>query len=288
MNSQSCRYNVTANAGCQDTGNRSAGGSVLHFNGPYLDGNQKPIFATAILNEVRVAGTTTSGVFGTRDWAEIKITGAGTTRGLKLFYYNDEELRLVYEFNDMYLVAGDIISVGINQGATSRPDRTSGTITTPLAISLQETAGFDGTDGTFILTYCATGENDTVDTSRAECNLPYKGIQDALYYSDRDGTLTQQMVAGPLTHFYYNLQSFWPIAERPIFGLNDRVIQLAGICVASDSTASENSTYLCSNGDGGVSRAPADTGTVRNAGKSAWRHFAVAGLTSNAANNPWP
>jgi phosphatidylserine/phosphatidylglycerophosphate/cardiolipin synthase-like enzyme len=287
MTAATCRYSVTANATCVDAGTRSANGSVLHFNGPYLDGNQKPIFATAILNEIRVAGSTSLGAFGAKDWAEIKVTGAGTTRGLKLFYYNDEDLRLVYEFNDMYVVNGNILSVGVAQGATAIPDRTSGTLSFPMAIQLQETAGFDGTDGTFILTYCAVGENDSVDTSRAECNLPYKGIQDALYYSDRDGTLTQQMVAGPLTHFYYNLQSFWPIAERPIFGLNDRAIQLTGICVSSDSTSSENSSYLCSSGDGGVGRAQADLGAVRNAGKSAWKHFAVAGLTSNAINTGW-
>lgn len=281
MTAATCRYSVTANAACVDAGTRTANGSVLHVNGPAGG------FATAILNEVRVAGSTSSGPFGTKDWAEIKITGAGTTRGLKLFYYNDEEMRLVYEFNDMYLVAGNIVSVGVAQAAAARPDRTSGTITPPLAISLQDTAGFDGTDGTFILTYCATGENDTVDTSKAECNLPYKGIQDALYYTDRDGSLTQQMVAGPLTHFYDNLQSFWPMSERPIYGLNDRTIQLTGICVASDFTAAENSTYLCSSSDGGVSRAQTDTGAVRNAGKSAWKHFAVSGLTSNATNTGW-
>lgn len=281
-----CRYRVNANATCVDIGARPATSS-LHVNAPSAG------FATAILNEVRVAGSTSSGVFGTKDWAEIKVTGAGTTRGLKLFYYNDEDLRLVYEFNDMHISATqiaanqNILSVGVAQGATAIPDRTSGTLTFPMAIQLQETAGFDGTDGTFILTYCAVGENDTVDTSRAECSLPYKGIQDALYYSDRDGTLTQQMVAGPLTHFYYNLQSFWPMAERPIFGLNDRAIQLTGICVSSDSTSSENNSYLCSSGDGGVGRAQADTGAVRNAGKSAWKHFAVAGLTSNAINTGW-
>ncbi|MBX3722222.1 MAG: lamin tail domain-containing protein [Turneriella sp.] len=281
MTAPTCRYSVTANAACVDAGTRSASGSVLHVNGPAGG------FATAILNEVRVAGSTSSGPFGAKDWAEIKITGVGTTRGLKLFYYNDEEMRLVYEFSDMYLVAGNIVSVGVAQAAASRPDRTSGTLAPTLAISLQDTAGFDGTDGTFILTYCATGENDTVDTTRAECNLPYKGIQDAVYYTDRDGSLTQQMVAGPLTHFYENLQSFWPISERPIYGLNDRTIQLTGICVASDFTAAENSAYLCSSSDGGISRAQADTGAVRNAGKSAWKHFAVSGLTSNAVNTGW-
>ncbi len=290
MTAPTCRYSVTANATCKDSdvaGVRNAGGSVLHVNGP------AGAFATAIINEVRVAGSVSVGTFGAKDWAEIKITGAGTTRGLKLYYYNDEELRLVYEFSDMYTPAGTILSVGIAQAAFIQPDRTSGTLTFPMAISLRDTAGFDGTDGTFILTYCATGENDTVDTTKAECSLPYKGIQDALYYTDRDGTLTQQMVVGPLTHFYNNLQSFWPMPERPVFGLNDRVTQLTGICVSSDASTAENTAYSCSASDGGVSRAAADLGAIRNAGKAGWKHLTASTssaplvLTPNATNTGW-
>ena len=292
MTAATCRYSVTANAACVDAGSRSASGSLLHVNGPAGG------FATAIINEVRVAGSVTVAPFGTKDWAELKVTAAGTTRGLKLFYYNDEDLRLVYELNDMYVTAGNIISIGIAQPAQALPadqypDRDKPTLSFPMPIYVRDTAGFDGTDGTFILTYCAVGENDTVDTTRAECNLAYKGIQDAVYYSDRDGSLTQQMVAGPLTHFYDNLQSFWPMADRPIYGLNDRLIQLTGICIASDASSSENTTYRCNDSDGGFSRAAADTGLVRNAGKSAWKHFTATSsalpnaLTPNSANLGW-
>jgi hypothetical protein len=119
-----------------------------------------------------------------------------------------------------------------------------------------------------------------------ECNLPYKGIQDAVYYSDRDGSLTKLMVQGPLTHFYYNLQSFWPMAERPIFGLNDRTIQLTGACIAADSTTAENTAYLCSNSGGGISRAAADLGAVRNAGKSAWKNYTASTASAPAALSP--
>jgi len=108
-----------------------------------------------------------------------------------------------------------------------------------------------------------------------------------MYYSDRDGSITQGMVTGALRHFYENLQSFWPISQRPIFGLNDRVIQLTGICIGADSNSTENSSYLCSNSSSGVSRSAADTGTVRNAGKSTWKNFSSASMSPNAANTGW-
>ncbi|AFM13500.1 phospholipase D-like domain-containing protein [Turneriella parva] len=259
----------------------------LHLNG-YTSS-----LATAIINEVRVTGTQTAAPFGDKDWVEVKATSNGSLRGLKLYYYNDEDLRLVYELGDIYATTGSIVAIGIAQGSFVQGDRTSGTLAYPLAIQLRDTTGFDATDGTFILTYCATGENDTVDTTRAECNLAYKGIQDTLVYTNRDGTLTKGMVQGPLSHFYYNLQSFWPISERPIFGLNDRTIQLAGACVAADSTTAENTAYLCTNSGGGVSRAAADLGTIRNAGKSAWKNYtastaaAPAALSPAAANTAW-
>lgn len=280
MTSPTCRYLVAPQATCVDSGNRTASSSTLYVNGP------AGAFATAILNEVCMQNCP-SGLFNSKDWAEIKITAAGSTRGLKLFYYNQSELRLVYEFNDMYAPAGSILSVGVAQAAFAQPDRTAGTLTFPMAIQLRDTTGFDSTDGAFILTYCATGENDTVDTSRAECNLPYKGIQDAMYYSDRDGSITQGMVTGALLHFYDNLQSFWPISQRPVFGLNDRVIQLTGICIAADSNSTENATYLCSNSSAGISRSTADTGAIRNAGKSAWKNFSSASMSPNAANTGW-
>lgn len=281
MASPACRYRVTANAACVDlSGTRSANGSELHLNG-YTSS-----LATAIINEVRVTGTQTAAPFGTADWAEIKATSNGSLRGLKLYYYNEEDLRLVYELGDIYATSGSIVAIGVAQGAFVQGDRTSGTLSYPLAIQVRDTAGFDATDGTFILTYCATGENDTVDTTRTECNLPYKGIQDAVYYSDRDGSLTKLMVQGPLTHFYYNLQSFWPMAERPIFGLNDRTIQLTGACIAADSTTAENTAYLCSNSGGGISRAAADLGAVRNAGKSAWKNYTASTASAPAALSP--
>lgn len=280
MTSPTCRYLVAPQASCVDSGNRTASASTLYVNGP------AGAFATAILNEVCVQNCP-SGLFNSKDWAEIKITAAGSTRGLKLFYYNQSELRLIYEFNDMYAPAGSILSVGIAQAAFAQPDRTAGTLTFPMAIQLRDTTGFDGTDGAFILTYCATGENDTVDTSKAECNLPYKGIQDAMYYSDHDGSITQGMVTGALLHFYDNLQSFWPISQRPVFGLNDRVIQLTGICIAADTNSTENATYLCSNSSSGISRSAADTGAVRNAGKSAWKNFSSTSMSPNAANTGW-
>lgn len=285
MTSPTCRYLVAPQASCVDSGNRTASASSLHVNGP------AGAFATAILNEVCVQNCP-SGLFNSKDWAEIKITGAGSTRGLKLFYYNQTEMRLVYQFNDMYVVAGNILSVGVAQSAQAipadqYPDRDKGTLTFPLPVFVRDTTGFDGTDGAFILTYCATGENDTVDTSRSECNLSYKGIQDTLYYSDRDGSLTAGMVNGALRHFYDNLQSFWPISERPVSGLNDRVIQLSGICVAADALSSENSAYFCANSTAGVARSGSDTGSIRNAGKSAWKNFTSANLSPNAANTAW-
>lgn len=283
MTSPACRYLVAPQASCVDSGNRAASASSLHVNGP------AGAFATAILNEVCVQNCGSAGAapFFGKDWAEIKITAAGSTRGLRLFYYNQSELRLVYEFNDMYVPAGSILSVGVAQAAFAQPDRTSGTLAFPMAIQLRDTTGFDGTDGAFILTYCATGENDSVDTSRAECNLAYKGIQDAMYYNDRDGSITQGMVTGALVHFYDNLQSFWPVSQRPVFGLNDRATQLTGICIAADSDSSENATYLCANSSSGISRSAADTGAVRNAGKSAWKNFSSASMSPNAANSGW-
>lgn len=286
MISPSCRYLVAPAASCVDTANRPANATTLHVNGPALSGD--PVFATAIINEVRISGTNSVVPFGTADWAEIKVTGAGSLRGLKFFYYNDEEMRQIYEFGNIYATVGSLIAIGVSQGSVAQPDRTQGSgAFFPMTIQLRDTAGFDGTDGTFILTYCATGENDTVDTGLAECALPYKGIQDALYYTDRDGTLTQAMVAGPLNHFYNNLQSFWPMAERPIYGLNDRTTQLTGACVAADSSAAENGAYLCTSSGAGISRSAADNGSVRNAGKSAWKNFAVGGLSPVAANTGW-
>ena len=108
-----------------------------------------------------------------------------------------------------------------------------------------------------------------------------------MYYSDRDGSLTQGMVTGALLHVYDNLQSFWPISQRPVFGLNDRVVQLTGICIGADSNSSENASYLCSNSSSGISRSAADTGAIRNAGKSAWKNFSSASMSPNAANTGW-
>ncbi|MFO1479605.1 MAG: phospholipase D-like domain-containing protein [Turneriella sp.] len=282
MDSGNCRYNITANASCLDAGARPASGSTIHFSG------YESTLASVIINEVCVTDCPT-GTFNSKDWVELKVkpSGAGSLRGLKLYYYDESEFRLVYEFSDVYAPANSLIAVGLAQAAESRPDRNGATVAYPMAITLRDTAAFGATDGTFILTYCATGENDTVDTAQPGCALPYKGIQDALYYSNRDGTLTQPMVAGPLNHFYSNLQSFWPISERPVFGLNDRNTQLTGSCIAADSSSTENSTYLCTNSGAGIARSSADTGAVRNAGKTGWRNYTRTAMTPNAANATW-
>lgn len=156
-----------------------------------------------------------------------------------------------------------------------------------MAVSLQETTGFGATDGVFILTYCATGENDAVDVSRAECTLPYKGIQDVVFYSNRDGSFTKAMVQGPMQHLFDNLKTFWPLPERPVYGLNDRLIQKAAACIAADLDTNENTLYNCNDGDGGFSRASSDMGATIGLGKAAWKHFRVSLLTSNAANTSW-
>lgn len=280
MASASCRYNITATANCRDAGARASTSSI-HFSG--YDSS----LAAVMINEVCLTDCP-SGTFNSKDWVELRVkpAGAGSLRGLKLYYYDETELRLVYEFSDVYAPNNALIAVGLGQAAESRPDRNGPTVSYPLAISLRDTATFGATDGSFILTYCATGENDTVDTLLPGCALPYKGIQDALYYSNRDGTITQPMVAGPLNHFYNNLQSFWPISERPVFGLNDRTTQLTGSCIAADSSAAENSTYFCTNSGAGLVRSSGDTGAVRNAAKNAWRNYPKGQLTP-AASNIW-
>ncbi|MBS0617276.1 MAG: lamin tail domain-containing protein [Spirochaetes bacterium] len=279
MVAPTCRYSITATATCLDSASHSANGQVLYANG-------QSALATAILNEVCITGCASGAPFNSKDWAEIKVTTAGNLRGLKIFYYDDADLRLIYEFSDTYAPAGAVLAVGVQQAAFAQPDRT-GTLAFPMAIQVRDTAGFGGSDGTFILTYCALGENQSVDTNKTECALPYKGIQDALYYSNRDGTMTSLMVAGPLTHFYENLQSFWPMAVRPIYGLTDRATQLAAICVAADASASENTNFGCSNSYAGVGRSMSDTGSVRNAGKDAWRNLSSAMLTPAAINTAW-
>lgn len=284
LTSPSCRYSVIANSDCVDAANRTAMGSVLYLNGP--TGATGSSYASAILNEICLIGCP-AGVFAGKDWVEIKFTAGGNARGLKLYYYNESEPRLLYEFSDMYVTAGDIASVGMQQALVVQPDRTSGTLTFPLAIQLRDTQGFDATDGMFILTYCALGENDSVDARRSECSLPYKGIQDVLYYSNRDGSLTQGMVTGALTHLYENLQSFWPTSTHPVYGLTDRVTQLSGVCVAPDSSSTENLAYLCTNSLSGFGRSSLDSGKLRNAGKGAWRSFPAKSLTPNAVNTAW-
>jgi len=280
MSSPTCRYLIQPAATCVDNGNRSASASSLHLNGP------APAFANAIINEVCVTGCPAA-TYANKDWAEIKITSSGTARGLKLFYLSESENRLIYEFNDIYATVGSILSVGIAQAAFSLGDRTSGTLIYPLAISLREQTGFDATDGVFVLSYCATGENDAVDTTLAECNLAHKGIQDVLYYSDRDGSLSNGISSGALTHVFSHLKSFWPLPENPAPGLNDRAIQLAGACIAADTLNVENSAYFCSNSGAGIARAAADSGTQKGLGKAAWRLFSSTNLSPAAANSSW-
>ena len=278
MSSPTCRYSVTANASCKDNGNRSASGT-LHFNG-YTAG-----YATAILNEICVTGCP-SGTFNSKDWVEIKTTSAGKLGGLKIYFYNQTALRLLYEFADIYAPANSILAVGIAQASEARLDRTSATANFPMAIQLRETTGFDATDGTFILTYCATGQNDAVSTTDARCNLPNKGLQDAVYYTNRDSSIDKNMVDPALRHFYYHLQNFWPLPELPVAGLNDRTIQLAGACIAADSSSTENSTYYCSNSGAGIARSASDTGTG-SPGKANWRNFPQGSLSPAAANTAW-
>ncbi|GAB4422568.1 MAG: hypothetical protein OHK0011_01680 [Turneriella sp.] len=282
MASPTCRYNITANASCLDAGARTASGSTIHFSG------YTGTLASVIINEVCVTNCP-SGTFNSKDWVELKVkpTGAGSLRGLKLYYYDESEFRLVYEFSDVYAPNNALISVGVAQASESRPDRNGATVTFPMTIALRDSEGFAATDGTFILTYCATGENDTVDTAKAGCSLPYKGIQDAVYYTNRDGSISQSMVAGPLNHFYNNLQSFWPISERPVYGLNDRTTQLTGACIAADSSATENSTYYCTNSGAGIARSGSDSGAVPNAGKTAWKNFTSGTMTPNLPNTFW-
>lgn len=284
MVSPACRYSVTANAGCTDDANRPAAGSLLHVNGP--PGSGGPANASAILNEICITGCP-AGIFAGKDWAEVRITGSGNVRGLKIYYYNESELNLLYEFGDLFAPAGSILSVGVQQANLVQPDRTNGTPTFPLAIRLRDTQGFDATDGAFILTYCALGENDNVDTTRSECRLPDKGIQDAVYYSNRDGTLAQGMASGALAHFYENLRSFWPIPDRPIYGLTNRATQLAGACIAVDTSTVESANYLCDALGSGIGRSATDAGVKKNAGKAAWRNLAAGALTPNAANTAW-
>lgn len=279
MISANCRYLVAPAAACLDAGSRSAVGSTLHLNGPA--GN----FAGAILNEICVTACPAA-TYANKDWAEMKIISAGTTRGLKLFYLNEGEDRLLYEFSDTYATAGAHLSIGVAQAAFAFADRTNGSVTFPLAISLRETTGFDATDGIFVLTYCATSENELVDLNRAECALPHKGIQDVLYYSDRDGALSSGIAKGPLVNVFNNLKTFWPLPERPVLGLNDRQIQLSGACIAADSFSSENSLYFCGNSGAGLARAAADAGT-RGMGKAAWRLFGASNLSPAAANSSW-
>lgn len=280
MASPTCRYSITANSSCRDSGGRIASGT-LHFNG------FTTTLASAIFNEICVTDCPTGAPFNGKDWVELKTLSAGSLRNLKIYYYDESDLNLLYEFGDVHAPANAIVAIGVAQATESRPDRTGPTATFPMLVSLRDTAGFAATDGTFILTYCATGENDTVDTTQPGCNLPRKGIQDAVYYSNRDSTLTRGMVEGPLRHFFNHLQSLWPIGERPIFGLNDRVTQLAGICIAADSSAIENSTYFCSNSGAGIARSGGDTGVIQTPAKAAWRNFAKALLSPGAANTAW-
>jgi phosphatidylserine/phosphatidylglycerophosphate/cardiolipin synthase-like enzyme len=282
MTSPTCRYLIQPQATCVDSGNRSASASSI-----YLSGYESTL-ASVMINEACVTDCP-SGTFNSKDYVELRVkpSGAGSLRGLKLYHYDDKELRLVYEFSDVYASTNSLIAVGVAQAAESRPDRTAPTVSYPMAISLRDTAGFAATDGSFILTYCATGENDTVDTAQPGCALPRKGIQDAVYYSNRDGTIAQAMVAGALNHFYSNLQSFWPISELPVYGLNDRKTQLTGACIAADPDSTENTTYFCSNSGAGLQRSANDTGATLNAGKSAWRNYPKATLSPLAANPAW-
>ncbi|MCS6971455.1 MAG: phospholipase D-like domain-containing protein [Leptospiraceae bacterium] len=280
MASPTCRYQISAAASCHDYGNRSASGSSIHFNG------YTPTLATAILNEICVTDCP-SGTFNGKDWVEIKTTSAGSLRGLKVYYYDDSDLRLLYEFHDVYAPANAIVAIGVAQASFARPDRTSGSPSFPMVIQLRDTEGFTATDGTFILTYCATGENDVVDNNQPGCNLPKKGIQDAVYYSNRDSSIASGMVAGALQHFYTSLKSFWPIAERPVSGLNDRQTQLTAACIAADSSAFENATYFCSNSGAGIARSGSDMGGVQNPAKAAWRNFPKAQLSPAAPNTAW-
>lgn len=279
MTSSTCRYSITPTGTCKDAGNRVAAATAVHANAPAAR-------ATAILNEVCVNGCASGAPFQSQDWVEIKVTQAGSLKGLKIFYYDDTMFTQLYEFSSIYANTGAIIGLGFKQVPDLFADNNP-TLSYPMQIQLRNTTQFSATDGAFILTYCATGENDTVDTSRPECALPNKGIQDALYYSNRDGSLTNGAVKGPLLHFFENLQSFWPITERPIYGLNDRVIQLAGACIGVDSDSNENSTYFCSASSAGVSRAAADMGLSLGTGKAAWRAFPKGGLTPAAANTGW-
>ena len=159
------------------------------------------------------------------DYIELYVMSSGSLRNLQLFEYNFSSKQLLYQFAEWYVTAGSYIWVQTKKTVTEslKSEDKINTRSGNLKICSTDD-GFDGTDDAFILEY----ENGA--------------IQDAVYYSDRDGKLAESMAQGSLTYFFNNLQSIWPISEIPVYQVNDSIVQSAGVDISSSGVAAIHRT----------------------------------------------
>ncbi len=263
FNGSDTLFSAAPTSSCQDFWSVVANTDALYFNG--YNSSRAQVLLNRVNNDT--------------NWIEIRATSAGTVRGLRVFYYNYQGMDLVHEFGELSVAANDILVVSTRRSEAnllknedtynangcdtgfSSPSCTPATRNgSPYHINSMAPT-LTTTDAVIILTYCGTNTENS-----AGCPLPNYGVQDVLYYTNRDGSWTGGFAEGALREVYYNLQNFWPLSQLPVAGLNDRDLQLEGICVAADSLASENATYNCSNSCKGVMRV-----NDLQQGKNSWR-----------------
>lgn len=256
-------FSLTPQTTCLDYLNTQASNQPIVFNG-YASN-----LASVRINKVNYD----------TNWVEIVALNSGSVRGLKLYYYDATGMLLVHELNELFVQANETIVVstrrsegnlaknedkfnanGCDTGFSS-PTCTIGPRNgSPFHIN-SLAPSLTATDAVLILTYCGTNPKNA-----GACGLPNYGVQDVVYYSDRDGTWASGFAEGALREVYEYLQDFWPLSEKPLLGYNDLKIQREGICIKADSLASENALYNCANNCKGVARV--DWGYN---GKNSWR-----------------
>lgn len=259
---QDTLYSVAAQASCKDYLGEQATNTTYVFNG------YSPNLAEVRISKVNVD----------TNWVEIRAITAGSVADLKLYYYDAQGMLLLHEFGELHLNSGEVAVISTRRKATNlekNEDRYNANgcdagFTSPACTpgprngspyhinSLAD--GLTATDGVLILTYCGTNPANS-----GSCGLTHYGVQDVVYYSDRDGSWDSGFAEGALTELYEHLKPFWPLSKKPLRGYNDLEIQREGICVRADTLASENALYMCSNACKGVERINNQYG-----GKNSW------------------
>ncbi|MCB1200423.1 MAG: lamin tail domain-containing protein [Leptospiraceae bacterium] len=282
------KYSFSITSNCQDYLNTSISGTPLAFTVSGYSSSlaqvrlRKVVIDQGQAHDIPELNSSTS---ERRRYIRFEASSAGSLRNLRVLRYSSDGLEELHRFSDLYVMSGDSVIVSFSK--PSHDQGANGTQTQKLASNhdifdptVNDTQGIparpnpsgssvfhvfssatslSGTGDVIILTYCGIDS-----ASSAGCSLSNFGVQDVVYYTNRSGDVASGLMEGPIAHIQANLNSFWPIPEAPIDGLNDVTIQRSGVC--TNNTPDGTGDCTCTSTARGIIRI-SDSAV----GKTAWQ-----------------